>query len=31
LLRTLNTVSGGGKGLSGGIERFRVVLGLRGG
>ena len=31
VLRTLNTVSGGGKGLSGGIERFRVVLGLRGG
>ena len=31
VLRTLNTVSGGGKSLSGGIERFRVVLGLRGG
>jgi hypothetical protein len=30
-LRTLGTVSGGGKSLSGGVERFRLVLGLRGG
>jgi hypothetical protein len=30
-LRALGTLSGGGKGLGGGIERFRLVLGLQGG
>jgi uncharacterized protein DUF3352 len=30
-LRTLGTLSGGGKSLGGGIERFRLVLGLQGG
>ncbi|HWX74374.1 MAG TPA: hypothetical protein VNZ05_03655, partial [Solirubrobacteraceae bacterium] len=30
-LRELSTVSGGGRSLGSGIERFRVVLGLRGG
>ncbi len=30
-LRSLGTLSGGGKSLGGGIERFRLVLGLQGG
>jgi hypothetical protein len=30
-LRSLGTLSGGGKVLGGGIERFRLVLGLQGG
>lgn len=30
-LRSLSTLSGGGKSLGGGIERFRLVLGLQGG
>jgi hypothetical protein len=30
-LRSLGTLSGGGKALGGGIERFRLVLGLQGG
>jgi hypothetical protein len=30
-LRSLGTLSGGGKRLGGGIERFRLVLGLQGG
>lgn len=30
-LRSLTTLSGGGKSLGGGIERFRLVLGLQGG
>jgi hypothetical protein len=29
-LRSLGTLSGGGKSLGGGIERFRLVLGLQG-
>ena len=29
-LRSLNTVSGGGRSLPGGVERFRLVLALRG-
>ena len=28
-LRTLTTLAGGGKSLGGGIERFRLVLGLQ--
>ncbi len=30
-LRSLSTLAGGGKSLGGGIERFRLVLGLQGG
>jgi hypothetical protein len=30
-LRSLTTLAGGGKSLGGGVERFRLVLGLQGG